>query len=57
MARSAAAGNASLQSLHHKAAETTATTGAEEKTRRPTSATPTTERKTPATATINKTPP
>jgi hypothetical protein len=35
-ARSAAAGNASLQSLHHNAAETAATTSAEEKTRRPT---------------------
>jgi hypothetical protein len=43
------------QSLHPNAAETAATTGAEEKTRRPTPAAPTTERKTPAT--VNKTPP
>jgi hypothetical protein len=49
-ARSTAAGNASLQSLHLNAAETTATTSAEEKTLRPISVTPTTKRKTPAAA-------
>jgi len=34
--RDAAADGTSLQSLHHNAAETTAITGAEKKTRRPT---------------------
>jgi len=34
--RDAATDGTTLQSLHHNAAETTATTGAEEKTRRPT---------------------